>query len=53
MKKVLVSAYACEPNVGSEPGVGWNWVLKMAQQYEEVHVVTRTGDRQIDKNGNK
>ena len=53
MKKVLVSAYACEPNVGSEPGVGWNWVLKMAQQYEEVHVVTRTGDRQIDKNGKK
>ena len=53
MKKVLVSAYACEPNVGSEPGVGWNWVLKMAQQHEEVHVVTRTGDRQIDKEGNK
>lgn len=23
--KVLVNAYACEPDKGSEPGVGWNW----------------------------
>ena len=25
MKKILLSAYACEPNKGSEPGVGWEW----------------------------
>ena len=23
--KVLLSAYACEPGKGSEPGVGWRW----------------------------
>ena len=23
--KILLSAYACEPNTGSEPNVGWNW----------------------------
>lgn len=50
---ILVSAYACEPGVGSEPGVGWNWVNKLAAQYEEVHVVTRTGDRFIDQDGVK
>lgn len=53
MKKVLISAYACEPNVGSEPGVGWYWVKKAAASHEEVHVVTRTGDRQIDADGRK
>ena len=28
--RVLISAYACEPNKGSEPGVGRNWGLLMA-----------------------
>ena len=28
--KVLVSAYACEPGWGSEPGVGWNCVRQAA-----------------------
>lgn len=50
---ILISAYACEPGVGSEPGVGWNWVNKLAAEYDELHVVTRTGDRYIDKNGVK
>ena len=27
--KIFVSAYACEPNLGSEIGVGWHWVLEM------------------------
>src|SRR6185295_12842005 len=25
--RVLLSAYACEPSKGSEPGIGWNWAL--------------------------
>lgn len=49
--RILVSAYACEPHVGSEPGVGWNWVTHIAKTYKEVHVVTRTGDRYRDKDG--
>lgn len=28
--KVLVSAYACDPAMGSEPGMGWNWVRHLA-----------------------
>jgi glycosyltransferase involved in cell wall biosynthesis len=26
MKKILLSAFACDPNMGSEPYVGWNWL---------------------------
>lgn len=30
--KVLVSAYACHPEQGSEPGVGWNWLKEIARR---------------------
>ena len=42
--RVLVSAYACEPEKGSEPGVGWNWVKQIAR-FHEVWVITRTNNR--------
>ena len=42
--KVLISAYACEPNKGSEPGVGWNWVRAAASSHE-VWVLTRANNR--------
>jgi glycosyltransferase involved in cell wall biosynthesis len=32
--KVLISAYACAPNQGSEPGVGWDFVCAMAKHHE-------------------
>lgn len=32
--KVLVSAYACHPEQGSEPGVGWNWVREIARHHD-------------------
>lgn len=43
-RKILVSAYGCEPNRGSEAGVGWNWVLQMGR-YNELHIITRSNDR--------
>src|SRR5437764_2674382 len=43
--RVLASAYSCEPNKGSEPGVGWNWVLQIAK-FSDVWVLTRTANRQ-------
>ena len=43
-RKIMVSAYACEPNKGSEPGVGWNWVLQMSKYYE-LWVLTRTSNK--------
>lgn len=32
--KILLSAYACEPNKGSEPGVGWSWATEYAKQHQ-------------------
>ncbi len=42
-KKILVSAYGCEPGRGSEAGVGWNWVLQLAREYD-VYVIARAND---------
>ena len=39
--KVLLSAYACEPNRGSEPGVGWHWALEVEKLGHQVWVLTR------------
>jgi len=44
--KILLSAYACEPNKGSEPGVGWNWAIELAKLGHEVWVVTRANNRE-------
>lgn len=43
--KVLASVYACEPDKGSEPGVGWNWVEQIAQAHE-VWAITRANNRE-------
>lgn len=44
----MVSAYGCEPLKGSEPGVGWNWVLQMAKN-NYLHVITRTNNQESIK----
>jgi len=36
--KVLVSAFACIPNVGSEGGIGWFWVHEWARDHDVVVV---------------
>lgn len=41
--KILMSAYACEPGVGSEPGVGWKIAKEMSGRHE-VWVITRTNN---------
>ncbi|MEM8898873.1 MAG: glycosyltransferase family 4 protein [Bacteroidota bacterium] len=40
--KILVSAYACEPNKGGEMGNGYNMVLNMAELGHEVWCLTST-----------
>jgi glycosyltransferase involved in cell wall biosynthesis len=42
--RILISAYACEPGRGSEPGVGWNQV-KQAARFHDVWVMTRANNR--------
>lgn len=49
MKKVLLSAFACDPQLGSEEGNGWNWSLGLANKGFEVHCLTRElGKANID-----
>ena len=43
--RVLISAYACEPDKGSEPGVGWSWSLAAARRHD-VWVMTRSNNRE-------
>ena len=43
--RVLLSAYACEPEKGSEPGVGWHWTIELARLGHEVDVITRSNNR--------
>lgn len=39
MIRVLVNAYACSPNMGSEPGMGWNWCVNLAK-YCKLFIIT-------------
>jgi glycosyltransferase involved in cell wall biosynthesis len=42
--RVLISAYACEPGQGSEPGGGWNWACQIGR-FEECWIITRVNNR--------
>ena len=37
--KILVSSYACSPDRGSEPGMGWNWCIHLAKHCE-LYIIT-------------
>lgn len=43
--KLLLSAYACEPDKGSEPAVGWNRAQALVRRGYQVHVITRSNNR--------
>ncbi len=38
--KVLLSAFNCRPNTGSEYGLGWAWATELAKMEHEVWVIT-------------
>ena len=38
--KILLSAFACEPDRGSEYAVGWNWALSLVRAGHDVVVLT-------------
>ena len=41
MLRILINAYACCPNMGSEQGMGWNWISNIAKTCE-VFVITES-----------
>ena len=51
--RILISAYACEPGRGSEPGVGWNMARALARQHQVTVLTSRTHqpltDRELER----
>ena len=45
--KVLISAYDCKPNYGSEAGNGWNWAWHLAELGHEVWVLTFANNQEL------
>ncbi len=37
-RRVLLSCFACSPVWGSEPGVGWRWLLELCKRHDVVLV---------------
>ncbi|RMG00712.1 MAG: glycosyltransferase [Nitrospirae bacterium] len=57
MKKIIISVYACNPQKGSERGVGWGWV-KTIGKYHKVWALVGSPDwadvqTEITKNPDK
>jgi len=44
-RNILLSAYACEPNRGSESEVGWKWSISLIKSGFNVFVVTRKNNK--------
>ena len=45
--RILLSAYACEPDRGSEPGIGWQWATRLAAAGHEIVVITRANNAAV------
>ena len=52
MLKVLINCYACCPGMGSEPGMGWNWVTGIARHCE-VYVISEGEFREQAEAGSR
>ncbi|ASC71324.1 Glycosyltransferase type 1 [Halomicronema hongdechloris C2206] len=42
--RILISAYACRPNIGSEPAIGWNLSKQLAENWD-IWVITRQNNQ--------
>ncbi|MBO0932077.1 glycosyltransferase family 4 protein [Fibrella aquatilis] len=47
MKTILLSAYACLPNHGSEEGNGWNYATLLSEAGLRVHCITQEKARDL------
>lgn len=47
--KILLGAYACEPNNGSEPEVGWQMANEIARAMPEdtIYVITKENNKEV------
>lgn len=51
--KIFVSAFSCMPHLGSEPGVGWHWILEMSKYFELWVLVHKEPIDDIEKHVKK
>ncbi|ODS67744.1 MAG: hypothetical protein ABS43_29850 [Bordetella sp. SCN 67-23] len=49
--KILLSAFAYAPNVGSEPGVGWRWAQELAKHHQVTVVTDMTRRELVEADG--
>jgi hypothetical protein len=47
-RRILLSAFACSPLWGSESGVGWQWLLQIAQHHDVVLLTHACFAQQIE-----
>lgn len=44
--KLILSAYVCRPDAGSEPGTGWGWAIHLAKPGCQVYLLTAGRNQQ-------
>lgn len=50
MKRILLSAFACDPVFGSDEEVGWQWAKELSSRHFDVTVLTRkTHQKEIER----
>lgn len=49
IKRVLLSAFACDPHFGSDEEVGWQWAKELSARGYEVTVLTRRSHQQANE----
>lgn len=49
--KILLSAFAFAPNVGSEPGVGWRWAKELARDHAVTVITDITRRHLVEADG--
>lgn len=49
--KILISAFAFAPNVGSEPGVGWRWAIELSKNNSVTVITDSTREKLVRSSG--
>jgi glycosyltransferase involved in cell wall biosynthesis len=47
--RILISSFACGPNWGSEVGMGWNWVIHLAEHCKLIVITEKGFQMEIEK----
>ena len=51
MLKILLNAYACNPNWGSEQGIGWHWTIELAKYNKADAIICFNISTEMQRDG--